>query len=157
MSDTRKAPLDLIPLRALVGPARVFAHGNTKIKQDGTEHPKPRAPGDFIERPLNGVFFASLLRHVMEMQLLPGIVSPESLACRDHDTDLPTIDHVICNLLIIRTMLIRDGLLPVDPGAGRVNKRIDPQLELPLEKKPDAFEQTLTAEELSFFGCGEPK
>lgn len=115
MSDARKAPLDLVPLRALVGAARVLAHGNTKRKPDGT----PRAPGDFIERPLDGVFFASYLRHTMELQLLNGTVTPASMAVRDVDTDLPTIDHAICNLLIIRTMLVRDGLLPEDPGAGR--------------------------------------
>lgn len=122
MSDTRKAPLDLVPLRALIGAARVFAHGNRKEKLDGTPWPKQRQPGDFIERALDGVFYASTLRHVMEMQKLNGTVTPESLAVRDRDTDLPTIDHVICNLLIIRTMLVRDGLLPEDPGEGRAKK-----------------------------------
>lgn len=118
MSDPKKAPLDLVPLRSLVGVARVLAHGNTKVI-DG----KRRAPGDFIERPLDGVFFASYLRHTMELQLLNGTVTKESLAARDKDTDLPTIDHAICNLLIMRTMLIRDGLLPEDPGPGRVVSR----------------------------------
>jgi hypothetical protein len=123
MSDPKKAPLDLVPLRALVGAARVLAHGNTKVI-DG----KPRAPGDFIERPLDGVFFASTLRHTMELQLLNGTVNAESLAALDADTKLPAIDHLICNLVIIRTMLIRDGVLPVDPGAGK--RKEEPQLSL---------------------------
>lgn len=110
MSDTTKAPLDLVPLRALVGAARVFEHGNTK---------KNREPGDFIKRDLDGVFFASLIRHTAEIQALGGVVTLQSLATKDADTDLPTIDHIICNALILRTLLIRDGLLPVDPGVGR--------------------------------------
>jgi hypothetical protein len=113
MSDGRKAPLDLVPLQTLCGAARVLAHGNSR-PHPGTN--KPRAPGDFIELPLTGKFYASLLRHVMDMQKLHGVVSPESLAVRDRDSGLPVIDHVICNAIIIRAMLIRDGLLPVDPS-----------------------------------------
>ncbi len=130
MSDTKKAPLDLVPLRALVGAARVFEHGNTK---------KDRKPGDFIKRELNGVFFASLMRHTMEIQALAGVVDLESLAALDADTDLPVIDHIICNALILRTLLIRDGLLPVDPGPGR--RTIIEKLEVPslVGQKADAM------------------
>lgn len=107
MSDIKKAPIDLIPLRALVGAARVLEHGNTR---------KDRKPGDFIDRPLDGVFYASTMRHAMELQRLQGGVSTETLAARDTDSGLPVIDHIICNLLILRTMAIRDGVLPEDPG-----------------------------------------
>jgi hypothetical protein len=115
MSDERKAPLDLVPLKTLVGASRVLQHGNSRPKPGTTE---PRAPGDFIERKLGGNFFASLLRHVMDMQPLNGVVTPETLAKLDRDSKLPVIDHVICNAIIIRAMLIRDGLLPVDPVRG---------------------------------------
>lgn len=106
MSDSKKAPIDLVPLRALIGAARVFEFGNTK---------KDRKPGDFIDRPLDGVFYASTMRHAMELQRLQGGVSDESLGAIDVESGLPTIDHLICNLLIIRTMAIRDGILPEDP------------------------------------------
>jgi hypothetical protein len=134
VSDLKKAPIDLVPLRALVGAARVFAHGNTK---------KNRVAGDFIERPLDGAFYASTMRHTMDLQELRGVVTPQSLAARDADTDLPTIDHLICNLLIIRTMLIRDGLLPVDPGDGRA--KVDPQTTLKFAPAP-AWEPPCTAD-----------
>lgn len=106
MSDTKKAPIDLIPLRALVGAARVLEHGNTK---------KDRKPGDFIDRPLDGVFYASLLRHTMDLQRLQGGVDFDTLAALDVESGLPVIDHIITNLLILRTMLIRDDVLPEDP------------------------------------------
>lgn len=114
MSDPRKAPLDLVPLASLVGCSRVLQHGNAR-PHPGTD--RQRAPGDFIELPLDGKFFASLFRHVMDMQLINGTVTPETLARRDKDSGLPVIDHVITNAIIMRAMLIRDGLLPVDPGA----------------------------------------
>lgn len=108
MSDLKKAPIDLIPLRALIGAARVLEYGNSR--KDG------RQPGDFIDRPLDGVFYASTLRHTMELQRLQGGVTLETLAARDVDSGLPVIDHIITNLLIIRALAIRDDILPEDPG-----------------------------------------
>lgn len=122
MSDTKKAPIDLIPLRALIGAARVLEYGNSR--KDG------RQPGDFIDRPLDGVFYASTMRHTMELQRLQGGVTLETLAARDADSNLPVIDHIITNLLILRTLAIRDGVLPEDPAAHTVIIERDPAGDL---------------------------
>lgn len=111
MSDTRKAPLNLVPVAALIGAARVLEHGNSRPKPGTSE---PRAPGDFIERDPTE-FFASLLRHVGDMQNINGITTLETLTRRDAESLLPVIDHVITNAVIIRAILTHRSLLPVDP------------------------------------------
>lgn len=106
-APTRKPPIGLIPMRALVGTARVMEAGNVG-----------RAPGNFVEIPLaDGVraFDDAFARHRLSMQPLSGVVTPASLAAIDPDSGLPAIDHLIANLLILRTLMIRDNVLAEDP------------------------------------------
>ena len=105
-----KAPLDLIPLKALFGTARVLASGSAK---------SGRTYGDWIKLPLDETFVGKLLRHLADTQTLGGVCTVESLATADADSGMPAIDHLLANLIIVRAMMIRDGLLPADPGSNQ--------------------------------------
>lgn len=106
----QKVPLTLLPLHALVGPARVAAYGA-----------RGYAPGNYIEQPLDtalAAYDSGRLRHHIACTPLNGVVTAQSYAALDEESDLPHIDHEIMNLLILRTLMIRDGVLPEDPGYG---------------------------------------
>lgn len=106
-----KAPLGLVPAQALIGPARVYGYGARKY-----------APGNYYNATLDDGagqrYVSAALRHLAEMQLPSGLHTPESLATLDPESGLPHLDHVICGLLMLRTIMVKGGALPVDPGVG---------------------------------------
>jgi Domain of unknown function (DUF5664) len=106
-----KAPLSLIPLATLQGPARVKGYGAKKYKA-----------GNYYEANLSdgagARYVGGALRHLAEMQLPNGLHTPESLASLDSESGLPHIDHAICGLLMLRTIMIKNNALPADPGEG---------------------------------------
>ncbi len=105
----KKPPLGILPLRALVGAARVLANGDAK-----------HAPGDWIKIPLLQalkVYTDAELRHRSATQELSGLFTAESFSNLDAESGLPHIDHQIMNLIILRALMIRDGILPEDPGS----------------------------------------
>lgn len=106
-----KPPIGIVPMRALVGVSRV-------LEDSGCVY----APGNFMAQPVHDAassYDNALLRHRMQCQPLSGLVTPESYAALDDDSGLPHIDHLIAGLLILRTLMIRDGMLPADPGVGK--------------------------------------
>ncbi len=106
-----KAPLGIVPMRALVGVARVMEDAGAKY-----------APGNFMAQHVSDAvqsYDSAQLRHRAQCQPLSGIMTPDSFAEFDDDSGLPHIDHMIAGLLILRALLIRDGVLPEDPGIGK--------------------------------------
>ncbi len=120
----KKPSLAMIPLRALVGAARVFAYGARKY-----------APGNFYEATMaDGAatrYLSAALRHMQEMQEPDGTHTYASLAAIDCESELPHIDHLICGLVILRAILAKDGVLPTDPGVG-----LEPPLAVPVVAAP---------------------
>lgn len=108
----KKAPLGLVPAQALVGPARVFEYGARKY-----------APGNYYNATLaDGAgprYVSAALRHLAEMQTASGLHTSMSLSERDPESGLPHIDHVLCGLMMLRSILAKEGVLPVDPGLGK--------------------------------------
>ena len=108
----KKAPLDMVPLRSLKGAARVLRYGTKKY----------RTQGNFLSATLGdgagGRYHGAALRHLSECQEPSGVFSVESLAAIDDESGLPHIDHMICGLLMLRAILVKDGALPEDPGEG---------------------------------------
>jgi hypothetical protein len=109
---SEKAPLGMVPAQALVGPSRVYGYGAKKY-----------APGNYYNATLeDGAgqrYVSAALRHLSAMQQPNGLHTPESLAARDEESGLPHLDHTICGLLMLRTIMTKCGALPVDPGQGR--------------------------------------
>lgn len=107
-----KPPMALIPARALIGAARVFAYGAKRY-----------APGNFLVATLSdgagSRYISAAMRHLSEMQLPNGLHTAESLATRDEESGLPHIDHVLCGLMMLRSILTKDGALAADPGVGK--------------------------------------
>lgn len=107
-----KPPLALVPQRALIGPSRVFGYGG-----------KVYAPGNFLNASLSDGagqrYVSAALRHLSEMQESNGLHTPESLAAVDLESGLPHIDHVICGMIMLRSIMVKDGALTVDPGIGK--------------------------------------
>jgi hypothetical protein len=107
-TSEEKPPLGTVPLEALIGASRVFQYGGQKY-----------APGNFLRATLadgaGARYVSAALRHLSTMQNSDGTFSAESLAARDTESGLPHIDHVICGLLMLRSILAKDGALPVDP------------------------------------------
>lgn len=107
-----KAPLGLVPAQALVGAARVFEYGARKY-----------APGNYYSASLSDGagrrYVSAALRHLAEMQLPNGLHTADSLAAIDPESGLPHLDHVLCGLMMLRSILVKDGVLPADPGPGR--------------------------------------
>ena len=104
-----KADLGLIPLRALFGASRVFSYGAKKYAEGNFYEA-------FLEDGAGRRYISALLRHCSEMQEPNGLHTPSSLAERDEESGLPHIDHAICGLLMLRSIMTKDGALPVDPG-----------------------------------------
>jgi len=108
----KKVPLQMIPLKALYGAARVFAYGRKK-----------HGAGNFLRATMKdgaGERYAGAdLRHLSERQNLNGIWDDKSLAARDEESGLPHIDHEIATLLMKRAILVKEGVLPLDPGEGK--------------------------------------
>ena len=105
-----KVPLQLIPLRALFGMARVRAYGDEKY-----------APGNWYmadDRDLAARYVGAALRHIEQMQHPCGLYTLESAAALDPESELPTIDHAICSLIMLRGLLIKLGMMPADPKGG---------------------------------------
>lgn len=107
-----KAPLALVPAQSLVGPARVYGYGSRKY-----------SAGNFWNADLSdgagARYVGAALRHLSEMQLPNGLHSPESLATLDEESGLPHLDHVLCGLMMLRSIMVKCGALPVDPGVGK--------------------------------------
>lgn len=106
-----KPPLGIVPMRALVGVSRVLEDGYVFY-----------APGNWAEQPLADAAQAydnGEMRHRAGCQPINGLMSPAALAALDPDSDLPHIDHQIAGLVILRSLMIRDGVLPEDPGQGK--------------------------------------
>lgn len=110
-TSAKKPQLALVPAQALVGAARVFAFGARKY-----------SPGNFLNADLTdgagSRYIGAALRHMSEMQLPNGLHTPGSLASLDIESGLPHIDHLICGLLMLRSIMVKCGALPVDPGEG---------------------------------------
>lgn len=110
-SASGKAPLGLIPARALVGPARVYGYGAKKY-----------AAGNYYNATLadgaGARYVSAALRHLGDMQEPNGLHTAESLAALDPESGLPHIDHAICGLLMLRAIMTKCGALPADPGEG---------------------------------------
>ncbi len=107
-----KVPLDTVPLQALEGPSRVFQFGGVKYK-----------PGNYYEASLEdgagARYMGAAMRHAGKMQEPNGLYTAKSLAARDEESGLPHIDHLLCGLLMLRTIMIKCGALPADPGVGK--------------------------------------
>jgi len=106
-----KIPLELIPLQALRGAARVFGYG--KKKHGHGNFLLAHVDDGAIDRYTGG-----FLRHLSDCQQLDGKFTAESLAHLDAESGLPEIDHAICGLVMLRAIAIKCGVLPADPGLG---------------------------------------
>lgn len=106
-----KPALNLVPLRALKGASRVFTYGGKKY-----------AVGNFLKAAMEdgagGRYIGAELRHMSDLQGLDGQFTPESLAGLDPESGLPHIDHMLCGLIMLRSIMIKDGVLAEDPGEG---------------------------------------
>lgn len=95
-----KVPLQLLPLWALKGLARVFEYGAKKY-----------APGNWIlarDQEAIDRYIGAALRHIAEMQLDAKLL--------DRESGLPHIDHAIASLVMLRGILIQHHDLDEDPG-----------------------------------------
>lgn len=103
-----KVPLDLVPLQALKGAARVFQYGAKKYAR-GNWH--SATDDEFTHRYVGGA-----LRHLADAQNPDGTFDFKSLAATDAESGLPEVDHLICGLLMLRGLLIKRDVLRADPG-----------------------------------------
>lgn len=103
-----KVPLNLVPLGALKGAARVFAYGAQKYAKGNWY---TATDDEFGERYVGGA-----LRHLAAAQQPSGVFDLQSLTWVDEESGLPEIDHMICGLLMLRGLLTKRGALPEDPG-----------------------------------------
>lgn len=116
-SAAGKPPLAIVPKRAFMGAARVFEYGAKKY-----------APGNFYVAQLeDGAierYMSAAERHAEGMQNPDGTWSRESAAARDEESGLPHLDHMICGLLMLRSILVKEGALEADPGEGNPPARV---------------------------------
>lgn len=107
----KKVPLMFIAMQAIYGVARVFGYGRKK-----------HGAGNYLLASLSDGagerYMGALLRHASEMQNLNGTWDAKSLAALDEESGLPHLDHMIATLIMLRGILIKDGVLPLDPGEG---------------------------------------
>lgn len=117
-----KPPLQMLPLRAYIGPTRVTQYGRKKY-----------APGNYLRATLEdgcGERYAgAALRHLAAMQEDNGLWSRESLGRLDVESGLPELDHAICSLIMLRSILVKEGVLAEDPGEGK-----DPPAVAPVQE-----------------------
>jgi hypothetical protein len=101
-----KPAIALIPLRALVGVARVFAYGAKKY-----------APGNYKKAERNPEtilrYLSALHRHGSDLQNPDGTYTLDSIAALDPESGLYHLDHMLAGLIMLRSILD----LP-DPGVG---------------------------------------
>lgn len=101
----------MVAFKSLLGVARVFGYGRKK-----------HGAGNYLLAVLSDGagerYMGALYRHCAEMQNLDGTWSNESLAARDEESGLPHIDHAIATLIMLRGILSKENVLPIDPGAG---------------------------------------
>lgn len=105
-----KCPLNLIPLSAVKGAARVFGYGAKKY-----------AAGNYLtadDDEIGNRYVGGFLRHISDAQRPDGLYDLASLAALDAESGLPEIDHALCGLMMLRALLIKRGALPADPGEG---------------------------------------
>lgn len=105
-----KVPLNLVPLGALKGCARVFGYGARKY-----------AAGNYYtadDEELCNRYAGGILRHLSSSQNPNGLFDFASLAALDDESGLPEIDHMLCGLIMLRALLAKHGALPLDPGVG---------------------------------------
>lgn len=108
----KKPALDMIPLRALMGASRVLRYGAKKYGHQGNFIKAT------VEDGAGGRYLGAAMRHQSACQNLDGTYTAESLAARDEESGLPHLDHLICGLLMLRSILVKGGVLPEDPGEG---------------------------------------
>ncbi len=104
-----KAPLHLLPLRWLVGLARVFEFGRKKHGRENY-YASDNDP-DECER-----YMGAVLRHLSAMQTPGGSYTPASCAATDDESGIPHLDHAIAGLVMLRARMCKAGALPEDPG-----------------------------------------
>jgi hypothetical protein len=112
-----KVPLNLVPLSALKGAARVFGYGARKY-----------AKGNWYtasDDEFGGRYAGGALRHLADAQRPDGTFDFASLASRDAESGLPEIDHMICGLIMLRGLMTKREILPADPGVGKDPPRDD--------------------------------
>ncbi len=119
-----KPPFWLLPLRLLTGVSRVLEHGAAKYAPWNWATPKSTAEQ-------TAEYASAHLRHVADMQNDPAHID---------ESGIPSIDHAITNLLILRYHLVGLGLLPTDPGR---------HVTLPVEKPVEP--RTNNEEAMRFF------
>lgn len=110
-----KPPVGIVPMHPLLGVARVLEDAGVKY-----------APFNYMAQPLADALESydnAELRHRIETTLHGGQVTPESYAALDADSGLPHIYHRIAGLLILASIMIRDGVIPADPGQGRRKRK----------------------------------
>lgn len=110
-ASATKPPIGIVPMHPLVGVARVL--------EDSATH---YAPFNYMAQPVLDALEAydsAELRHRLASTLLGGQVTPESYAALDPDSGIPHIYHRIAGLLILASLMIRDGMLAADPGMGK--------------------------------------
>lgn len=104
-----KAPLHLLPLRWLVGLARVFEFGRKKHGRENY-YASDNDP-DECER-----YVAAVLRHLSAMQTPGGSYTPTSCATPDGESGIPHLDHALAGLVMLRARMCKSGALKADPG-----------------------------------------
>jgi hypothetical protein len=118
-----KPPVGIVPMHPLLGVARVLEDSAIKY-----------APFNYMAQGLADALEAydsAELRHRIEETLLGGQVTPESYAAPDADSGIPHIYHRIADLMILASLMIRDGVIAADPGQGKrkvASTRLPPKL-----------------------------
>ena len=113
-----KTPLHLLPLRWLVGLARVFEVGRKKHGRENY-YASDNDP-DECER-----YVGAVLRHVSAMQTPGGSYTPASCAATDDESGIPHLDHAIAGLVMLRARMCKAGALPVDPIQDNLDRACD--------------------------------
>jgi hypothetical protein len=110
-SGANKSPVGIVPMHPLLGVARVLEDSAVKY-----------APFNYMAQPLADAlssYDSAELRHRIECTSLGGEVTLETYATPDGDSGIPHIYHRIADLLILASLMIRDGVISADPGMGQ--------------------------------------
>lgn len=117
-----KAPVGIVPMHTAYGESRILEDSACKY-----------APFNYMAQPLADAlesYDSALLRHRIACTKLGGQVTPETYAELDEDSGLPHIFHMITGLKILATLMIRDGVLKLDPGPGKRKQLADTEKHL---------------------------